>query len=61
MKNTRPTTLITGCTCQHSQQDRMYGGGQRVFNHAPGGSGKSPDLYRCSVCGTSRPIFKEKN
>ena len=47
---------IHPCTCKHDFQDREYGQGMRVHNHAPGNGNKSPKRYRCTVCSTVREI-----
>lgn len=45
---------IKPCTCQHKQQDAMYGKGNRVKNQTQSGN------YRCSVCGNIEGISKKK-
>lgn len=42
-------TKIVKCTCQHEQQDNMYGKGNRVAN-----STSKANQYRCTVCKTLR-------
>lgn len=41
-------TLITQCECNHEDQDKMYGKGNRVFNKTAKTPGTS---YRCTICG----------
>jgi len=36
--------MIKTCTCEHKDQDQMYGKNRRVMNE----TGKG---YRCTVCG----------
>lgn len=43
-------TIILPCTCQHEEQDKMYGKGRRVHNIAKGKDGKSTPLAFCTVC-----------
>ena len=42
-------TRVMPCKCNHSWQDRTYGRGMRVHNHAPGNRAKR-DVWRCTVC-----------
>lgn len=48
---------IAKCTCENEYQDKLYGKGMRVHN-AFGGRGA--DRGRCTVCGNSNSIPKEK-
>ena len=36
---------IKTCTCEHKDQDEMYGKGQRVHN-----LGTKTNVWRCTVC-----------
>ena len=47
-------TIIKPCDCKHEQQDKMYGSGKRVWNHAPSEGERN---YRCTVCLTERKFF----
>ena len=49
------SAVISKCTCKHPGQDEMYGVGNRVLNHAPGGN-NNPTNYRCTVCRTAKTI-----
>lgn len=50
-------TIILPCSCQHKDQDEMYGKGMRVHNI----SGKAgSELAYCTVC-TPRRLSTEKN
>lgn len=40
--------MIKNCTCEHKEQDEMYGKGRRVKNLAKGKNGEK--IYRCTVC-----------
>lgn len=40
---------ILPCSCKHEFQDKTYGVGKRLMNHAPQKGGK-PNRYRCTVC-----------
>ncbi len=37
-------TKIIKCDCQHEDQDKMYGKGNRVHNETRGGK------WRCTIC-----------
>ena len=37
--------VVKKCSCKHTQQDKMYGKGFRVFNL------KTGDRATCTVCG----------
>ena len=39
--------MIMRCTCEHAQQDALYGPKMRVFNQC---AGKTNIKYRCTVC-----------
>lgn len=54
-------TVILPCICEDTYQDTKYGGGRRVFNHAPGSGGKSPNRWRCTKCNQTREHTKENN
>lgn len=46
--------MIHKCSCQHEQQDKLYGKGNRVHNECnPKASSKS---IRCTVCGSVKTI-----
>ncbi len=51
-------TIIMSCVCKHSEQDKMYGSGRRVFNHRGKGFEK---LFRCTVCGVEKEKVGEKS
>lgn len=56
-----PGTKILPCTCEHEDQDKMYGRGMRVHNRVDGGkAAKIPVGYACTVC-TPRAVSCEKN
>lgn len=40
---------ILHCTCEHVQQDRIYGKGMRAHNFARG-----KGVWRCTVCGKEK-------
>lgn len=42
------TTQIISCSCEHQQQDRMYGKGKRVANQCK--RGETFEGKRCTVC-----------
>ena len=44
-KTPKDPVKIMACDCEHEFQDKTYGKGRRVYNHAPSVSG-----YRCTVC-----------
>lgn len=41
-------TIVRKCTCNHAQQDKMYGKGQRLHNIVDGE--KHTVKGRCTVC-----------
>jgi len=45
--------MIIKCTCNHEQQDEMYGKFSRVHNPIKK-SPNQPQEYRCTVCGKVR-------
>lgn len=47
--------MILPCTCQHKQQDEMYGKGNRVWNECKRKTSNWA-RWRCTVCGTEREI-----
>lgn len=52
--------MILKCSCQHTEQDRLHGSGNRVANYCPDPSGAK---YRCTVCKkehTSAPTNQPK-
>ena len=51
-------TMIMSCTCKHSEQDKMYGSGRRVFNQRGKGFEK---LFHCSVCSVEKERAGEKS
>lgn len=50
-----PGTKIAPCECKHAFQDKEYGVGNRVHNHAPK-KDTEKTRYRCTVCGKTRDI-----
>ena len=46
--------MIAKCTCKHEQQDKIHGHGKRAHNPM-----KTPDKYRCTVCGDEKQVGKE--
>lgn len=46
---TKKGVEIVKCSCNHEFQDKQYGKGNRVANHAPA-KGAKPNRYRCTVC-----------
>jgi hypothetical protein len=42
-------TKIKKCDCKDEFQDKRYGKGRRVMNHAPM-KGNMPSRFRCTVC-----------
>ena len=46
---TKEGTKIVKCVCNHTEQDKLYGKGNRLANHAPS-KGTKPNRYRCTVC-----------
>jgi hypothetical protein len=48
---------IAYCACKNDFQEKQYGQGLRVFNHAPGKDGSSlKNRFRCTVCGREKDI-----
>jgi hypothetical protein len=45
--------MVIKCTCNHEQQDEMYGKFSRVHNPIKK-SPNQPQEYRCTVCGKVR-------
>jgi hypothetical protein len=51
------TVVKVKCTCNHKQQDEMYGSQVRVANLTQKGSGnETTRVYRCTVCSTEHSI-----
>ncbi len=50
---------ILKCTCKHNFQDRMYGGGMRVFNPLKKSQTHS-NHARCTVCLAIKEIKYER-
>ena len=50
-----PGVLIRQCSCEHPDQDNMYGRGKRVFNLNGGKDGKQRK-YKCTVCGSTEEV-----
>mgnify|MGYP001585273454 CR=1 FL=1 len=43
--------MILQCNCQHAEQDKLYGKGNRVHNPAlPAKLKQGEHWYRCTVC-----------
>ena len=42
-------TETLSCTCEHVDQDKMYGKNIRLFNQTEKLSGSKP-IFRCTVC-----------
>lgn len=52
-----PPTRTIPCVCDNPYQDKLYGRGNRLFNHAPSKQTK-PNRYRCTVCKAEREVAK---
>ena len=48
------TTKKIKCTCDHGDQDKMFGNGIRLHNYAPTGYANNPG-WRCTVCTHVKP------
>ena len=46
-------TKVLKCTCEHADQDKLYGSKMRVHNKMKEAAGIA-DKGRCTVCGTER-------
>lgn len=43
--------IVKQCKCKHTQQDSIYGPGERLHNPLKP-KDKGSQQYRCTVCGT---------
>lgn len=48
-------TKIITCTCKSEYQDKEYGKGKRVANHASS-QGSKEWQWRCTVCGKEKMV-----
>lgn len=46
-------TAVKQCSCEHVDQDKMYGKKNRVHNVYIGKDGKT-EMWRCTVCGKEK-------
>ena len=50
------STAKIQCTCQHEQQDKMYGPGVRLANDTQRKPSPSTVDVRCTVCGKVQTV-----
>ena len=50
-----PPSCVSFCSCEHKQQDEIYGEHMRLFAHASA-KGTKLNRYRCTVCAREKDI-----
>jgi hypothetical protein len=51
--------MIGQCKCEHPQQDKLHGKGNRVFNITTSKAAEGKIATRCTVCGTGKELKKK--